>query len=412
MDDENPNNINPNTETPVSEPAEELVNEPSQPEINPNPSSDDIVFTDKPKKSKTGLIVGIICALLILGGAGGFIAAYAINNQPENIIASSIDKFVNAKKISTTGTINLDFDEDMVGIDEATLTLGAAASDSNETGNLSLAVTMADGTEIKDLSIGETLMSDGILYLKFDGLEELYDKYLSQYLPIYTTVNLEETDTTVSVDEYTTTANSLISTYIADAISKIDGEWFEISVDDVLDSDYLSSMSSSDKKQIKTTYNCVMDTLNNGQKYSKELSDLYSKHKFIVMTSGENSYYNISFAARPFTDFLNAIPSTAFVTDFATCIGSDTSGIEDVTVDSETVEDFLGQLPNISAKFDGFFSHELSALKITDKKEAYTLSADLEFTYPDSLNISAPENATPIMERVEDIITGLSEIDA
>ena len=437
MDDENPNNINPNEEMPTTggdEPRPESnlteesisveetssVEELASPDdsnsprpYNPsmssmNTPSDNIVFTDKPKKSKTGLIIGIICALIILGGAGVFIALYAINNQPENIIASSIDKFVNAKNISTTGTISLDFDEDTTGIDEAALTLGAATSSSDETGNLSLAVTLADGTEIENLSVGETLMNDGTLYLKFDGLEELYDKYLSQYLLGYTAVDIEDynTDTTVDVEEYATT----VSTYYADIISQIDGEWFEISIDDVLDSDYLSSIMDSDsKKQIKNDYSCIMDTINNGQKYSKELSDLYNKHKFIIMTSGENSYYNISFATTPLTDFLNGIYSTSLATDFFGCMNVDASN---VTVDSEDIEDFVGQLPNISAKFDGFFGHELSALKITDENEAYTLNADLKFTYPNSLNISAPENATPIMERVEDIITNLSEIDS
>ena len=444
MDDDNPNNTNPNPEAPTggSEPRPEsdtveesvVVEESSSveeskypentnssqpnpvPMPNSNPSGGDIVFTDKPKKGKAGLIVGIIIALLILGGAGAFIAVYAINSQPENILASSIDKFINAKNISTSGTISLDLDENSTGIDDATLTLGVSTGGNNESGNLSLAVTMADGTKIDDLSVGETLVSDGILYLRFDGLEDLYDKYLSQYIPNYTTVNIVDYSTpnnqTVEVQSTTTTSN-LINSYLSDAISKIDGEWFEISIDDVLDSNYISStMTSSDKKAIKTTYNCVTDTLiNGGQKYSKELSNLYGQHKFITMTSGQDSYYNISFAASPLTDFLNAIPSTSLVSDFATCVGIDTSTINAVTVDGDTVEDLLGQLPKVSAKFDGFLSHELSALKISDQNDAYTLNADLKFTYPDSLNISAPENATPIMERIEEILSGLPELE-
>lgn len=442
MDDDNPNNTNPNPDTPTSgdkpqsEPSiteesvvveesssvEELnspddTNQPdNSPMPSPNPSGSDIVFTDKPKKGKAGIIIGIIVALLILGGAGAFIAVYAINSQPENILASSVDKFINAKNISTSGTISLDLDENTTGIDNATLTLGVSTGSSNEEGNLSLAVTMADGTKLDSLSVGETLVSDGTLYLKFDGLEELYDKYLSQYIPTYTTVDIVDYNTpdnqTVEVQSTTTTSN-LINSYLSDAISKIDGEWFEISIDDVLDSNYISStMTSSDKKAIKTTYNCVTDTLiNGGQKYSKELSNLYGQHKFITMTSGQDSYYNISFAASPLTDFLNAIPSTSLVSDFATCVGIDTSTINTVTVDGDTVEDLLGQLPKVSAKFDGFLSHELSALKISDEKEAYTLNADLKFTYPDKLNVSAPENATPIMERVEEILSGLSGLE-
>lgn len=438
MDDKNPNNIKDNADTPSA--SEELIGEDAQPETeftavtsetiteetidqpitssSAAPSSDggDIVFTDKPKKSKAGLIIGIICGLLILGGAGGFIAAYAINNQPENILMSSIDKFINAKNISTTGTIDLDFDEDVSDIDTATFTLDAGKSTMNQTGNLSLALTMSDGTKISSVSVGETMIDDGTLYLKFDGLEKFYDEYVSPYFFSYSAYEVTDcvyTDATDSegIDCVTTTTtdnpNNTLDYYLSNIIPEIDGKWFKVSLDDVLSSEYLSAMSSSNKKQIKDTYNCVIDIMNNKQKYSKELTDLYGKNKFITMTPGQDSYYDISFTTRSLGNFLNALPSTTLVSDFASCTNTNIN-TTNTSVDDEYVEDLLGQLPKISAKFDGFLSHELSALKLSSQNDLYALNANLNFTYPNSLNISAPENSTPIMDKIEELVSDLS----
>lgn len=453
MDDDSPNNnsfnekdpgqpepiVTEETETSVSE----VISSTPEPNTPPTPMMDqssssggDIVFTDKPKKSKAGLVIGIICGLLILGGAGTFIAIYAINNQPENILMSSFEKFVNAKQISTTGTIDLDLDGDTTGIDKATLTLGLDQGSSSEAGNLSLAITMADGTEVNSLSIGESMMSDGTLYLKFDGLEDFYQNFLSRYLSSYAMAgevdsikadkantvslnsgNLATSSTRTLVESNRTlvetndvlvepriTTGSLGS-YFAEIASQLDGEWFEISLSDILSSDYFSSMSNSEKNQIENGYNCVVDMFKNNQKYAKELTDIYNKNKFITMYSGEDSYYNIGITDTPFIAFLEATAKTSLISDLTTCTNSVVTS--DIEVDTDAVEDFLGQLPSISAKFDGFINHELSALKISSKNTGLSLEANLKFTYPNNLNISAPENATPIMERVDAIVSQL-----
>jgi hypothetical protein len=203
--------------------------------------------------------------------------------------------------------------------------------------------------------------------------------------------------------------SSGITSFLSDAVSRLDGQWFKISVDDIVNSDLLSSMDSSQKQQIENTYNCVVNLMSNGSTYAKEMTDLYSQHKFINMTAGQDSYYNISLSARPLTDYLNALPRTNLFGNLTSCLGA--TNVSTTTLNPEDVEDVLGQLPSVSAKFDGFMDHTLTAMKISQKTDMYDMNADIKITYPDNLSIPAPTDATPIMERVEELVNEFSALN-
>ena len=420
----------PTTEATVVEEVSETI------EPTSDPVSSDTASEPGKKKSKKGLIATLIClfAVLLIGG-GAFAAVYIINNQPANIIASSIDHLFNAKQVEVNGSISLSLgDEIDYGIQSINLNIDNKAAGLSNTSTTTLNIDFTDGTSAPAVELGEVMLSDGVLYIEANGLEDFYNETFRDTLEtilmnqmVYgyqtnTTTDCyaaddaeyctEESSTTVTVDPAVEASASktveAILDQVGEIISTIDGQWIEISIDDVLNHELFASMPSDTRQTISDTYKCTVSVLNKFPSYSSEFSDLYNQNPFINMTSGQDSFYNISLDATNLTGYLNATPNTQFVKELSKCYESDTETTT-ATIDVEDVESALEYLPSVSAKFDGFISHQLSELKVSGQNDSYSMSSDLKFSYPNNINVTAPSDSRPIMELIEEIYQGLEE---
>ena len=190
---------------------------------------------------------------------------------------------------------------------------------------------------------------------------------------------------------------------VGQIVESIDDQWIEFSINDIMSSDMLSVVDSSTRRSITSAYECAIDTLNQMPEYSSEFSNLYTNNPFVILTAGQNSFYNISFDADKLANYLNAISQTQFAQNLASCFNTTIPSQSDFAITADDLAPALEYLPQISAKFDGIFDHHLTELKMSEQNDYYSISSDLSFSYPTNLNVSAPTNTRPIMEIVNDV---------
>ncbi|MDO5452087.1 MAG: hypothetical protein Q4F56_03295, partial [Candidatus Saccharibacteria bacterium] len=361
---------------------------------------------------------------------GTFAAFYAIYNQPANIIASSLNNLINAKQVEINGSVNVGLqDGEAIGVESFSLNFDDKASGFSNATTATLNVNFTNGASAPAIELGEVIMNDGVLYIEASGLEDFYDEAFRDNIKntlmeqaLYgnqsTTVDcyaaddeeyascIEESYSTANIDPATKTATSnaidRILDQIGDIIGIVDGQWIEISIDDILDSDMLSSLDSSTRSTISDSYKCTVNTLNQASNYSSEFTDLYNQNPFINMAAGNDSFYNISFDATNLASYLNTVPNTKFATELAKCYNADLSNTAS-NITADDISSALEYLPQISARFDGIFNHHLSELKMSEQNDYYSLSTDLKFSYPNNIVVNAPSDSRPVMDVVEEV---------
>ena len=414
------------------------VNEAPTPPTN-LPATDNVVYEEPRKKRKKGPIVALICFLIVLLiGGGALAAAYIINNQPANILMSALNNLTNADQVEIDGSIDLTLqDSENIGVKSLSLKLDDKAVGLSNATNATLNINYSNGNSAPAIELGEVMMKDGTLYIEANGLKDFYNGDFRDNLKItlvnnllygnqITTLNdcnsvddaestgcLNETQTVVVMDPAAEAAADQyidgILDQIGEIIGNIDGQWIEISIDDILNSELLATIPSNTREEISDTYKCITNVLNQMPSYSNELSDLYSKNTFLNMTAGVDSFYNINIDATNLANYLNAMPNTKFVKDLTACYSGNITTSES-NIAAEDVEAILQYAPQISAKFDGIFSHHLTELKINTQNEAFRLNSDLKFSYPNNINISAPAESTPVMDVIDEVYQGLQAI--
>lgn len=446
-----------NTNTVVSETTEVITEQPKAPDSEPkepvvvsevttvavaeseSPNRDASDSPAASKKKRTGLIAGIIIAILLLCGVGAFAAYAVIKNQPENIALESFSNLMSAKQVAVTGTFNITPGEDLEDyIGPISVNINASKSDANQSSNTKLTVNYPEFDDPINLEFGEVMMSDGVFYLKASGLQKIYEDIAADMIADYIESQLESQyqysvyDTCYSysdldaylacIDQVVDTSDpavqatiksqtAVIKSHIENIIESIDDEWFEFSIDDIMDSDLISDYTSSSTKESTTNiYDCVIDINQNFSNYTGELNDLYSKNQFVVLTPDQESYYKITFDTNKLASYTNGIQRTKLANDYASCYDVTLTDDMYTEVKADDFSKALEYLPDIYAKFDGFLNHHLTDLKISRDYDYFALSSNLSFTYPGNLVISAPAESTPIMEVVEDIMEELEEM--
>lgn len=418
--------------------------EPTQaPESTPSPTEATPVTDPAPtptKKKHKGLIITLICLFVaLLIGGGAFAAAYIINNQPANIIMSALGNFFSAEQVEVNGSVDLALqNSEELGIESLSINFDDKAVGLSNNTTATLNVNFANGASAPAIELGEVMLNNGVLYIEASGLKDFYDQafrdnvkntLIDQVLYSQTTtvndclvidgtggyVACSET-TTIAVDPATEAAVSQaidqILDQVGEIINTIDGQWIEISIDDVMNSEmFTTAMPSSTRNSISDAYKCTANTLNQISSYSGEFSDLYSQNPFINMTAGADSFYDISFDTAKLTNYFNAMAKTKFANDLTTCYGS-TLTKYNTDISAENVADMLEYVPKISAKFDGFFNHHLTELKMMGQNGQYTLTSDLKFSYPKNITVTAPANSRPVMDVVDEVSQGLEVLES
>lgn len=360
--------------------------------------------------TKAVLIAGGVIAVLGLGGLG---TAYAIANTPENIALSAVASVFAAKQkhVSSTFSLNLK-DSKVVGVKSAQLTLDADINTDKEVSTTAeLAVNFYD-TKIK-LSLDTVILKDYTVYIKISQLKAAAKAVLEQYNQSVKSgdfsVDYSDSDDYTSTPPYEDIINQLVG--------KIDGEWWRISIPELIDVD--EKLSAKEKVEAKKTYGCIVNFLSDA-KTKVDYAELYQKHAFISLQpyegyqkfDSEGKAYIIQFSSNKIADFGNALASSFKGLGVKECLpenvlndGSDDDVDGDDKLSANDVDEMIRQWPTtIVTVKNNFFSHEVTGLYSNLKTDSDFYTGTVKFNFSNQVKeVKAPANAQPITKFSEEI---------
>ena len=360
--------------------------------------------------TKTVLIAGGVIAVLGLGGLG---TAYAIANTPENIALSAVASVFAAKQkhVSSTFSLNLK-DSKVAGVKSAQLTLDADINTDKEVSTTAeLAVNFYD-TKIK-LSLDTVILKDYTVYIKISQLKAAAKAVLEQYNQSVKSgdfsVDYSDSDDYTSTPPYEDIINQLVG--------KIDGEWWRISIPELIDVD--EKLSAKEKVEAKKTYGCIVNFLSDA-KTKVDYAELYQKHAFISLQpyegyqkfDSEGKAYIIQFSSNKIADFGNALASSFKGLGVKECLpenvlndGSDDDVDGDEKLSANDVDGIIRQWPTtIVTVKNNFFSHEVTGLYSDLKTDSDSYTGAVKFNFSNQVKeVKAPANAQPITKFSEEI---------
>lgn len=360
--------------------------------------------------TKAVLIAGGVIAVLGLGGLG---TAYVIANTPENIALSAVASVFAAKQkhFSSTFSLNLN-DSKVVGVKSAQLTLDADINTDKEVSTTAeLAVNFYD-TKIK-LSLDTVILKDYTVYIKISQLKAAAKAVLEQYNQSVKSgdfsVDYSDSDDYTSTPPYEDIINQLVG--------KIDGEWWRISIPELIDVD--EKLSAKEKVEAKKTYGCIVNFLSDA-KTKVDYSELYQKHAFISLQpyegdqkfDSEGKAYIIQFSSNKIADFGNALASSFKGLGVKECLpenvlngGSDDDVDGDDKLSANDVDEMIRQWPTtIVTVKNNFFSHEVTGLYSNLKTDSDFYTGTVKLNFSNQVKeVKAPANAQPITKFSEEI---------
>lgn len=331
-------------------------------DLSIQPTDTDPVSKPTNKKIKKSTIAIICFAVAIIIGLGVFITLLIIGNQPQNIVASALNKLLSSEHITIDGNINFSANSLGASLD---IDLNSKSSKSGNSSTVTAQINLPGLglTSPITLTFDEIVIKHGTIYLKAGGVSDMISAYSNIADNYYMNSDNSFMDVALEIAEF------------------IENRWIKISYDELL---------NGADQNIAKAYNCAINTVDNIPNYSDELADLYKKYPFLNMEQAEDSFYSIFFNTNGLTGYLNSIPSTKIFKDTSTCLGYTDSSTSEIS--ENDLSDINRNLPQILAKFEkeGLFSHKLTEVKITNNDRYYSINSDIKFDYSDNGTISEP----------------------
>ncbi len=351
---------------------------------------------DKAKR-RTQIIIGAIVGALVLLLAGLAIWFFAFYNSPEKAMLDGINNIFRASNVSLNGggTLMLREGGEDDDIQMVILNLNSSSSKLPNSTDVSLLVTFANEKSI-NLQLGTVQMTDGVIYLKVSGI---MDSLRSMGVEAEVEREMEE---------------------LFSALETIDGEWWRISVRDIL-KDVTNDNQISDL--YGSLYDCTLDASTRDN--SKTLINLYKQNRFIKVKSvkeidsgdGFLSYkpeawhnlYEISFDTDAFATFINALPETDMAQELYACYNRALAEY-DSSASQISAEDF----PEISADDIDIpkelhlyaevsqFGHKIRSIWAYTKNREWQNSFAVSLGYQDAA-VSAPNEYRDITELFKEL---------
>ena len=439
----NPLDANPADSTPLEEIVEEVqtvsVTPTPQPAVDPMARPMEQAPTaepEKPKKKKTGLIIGIIIAAVVL--IGGVAAAIIIVNMNRgDVVAKAIEKIVSGNapaNVAVDGTFTLTPNEEDSLLSNVEIKLNSEASTSSMM-NSSVATVTANFTngESAEFEFDEVYAANGDLYFKLSGLTNAIEDYTTILQNAATGVTVNETactedengntvceeepvevidcesedgcTPTVLPDEVETDGSLEMMEAMAEVLSiveTVDGEWLRISTDD------LSGIGELAPAESDTS--CLVDLMSNAKNYNNSIAEAYGKNPFITSTkegvtlaskSGE-PVYKVMIDSEKFSAFISEFQNSTLISNLFGCMGY---ANEEVNVDNVTEE--ISNLPTFYVEVDKDYNFTRLYFTTDLADGGMTLKTDLGFTYPTNINVAEPVEYKDFSATIQEIMTSM-----
>ena len=343
------------------------------------------VVANETKKSKKGLIIGIIVAVvLLLAALIGGIIFYNLHESKERALADAMSGIWGAEarqfdgKVAVTfkGKLKTDFVEGMV------LSFKSDNKATNFSGSGDLTVNFKD-TDPLNISVSSAYISGDSIYVKLDKLEDTVKN-----LDLGTIIGADGDDT----EQYV----KLIEDVLVAVAKEIDGTWYKINAE-----------TFGDSKKAKESYECLTKALDelSGSEVRDKVASIYKAHPFIVFKDKDSekadglTYYYVDVNKDESKAFSKDVEELNVVKDLKAC--SDSRSSTDGG-DSGAAKEEIKAETDIKLGISGW-SHELRAIKGTSTSDEVEMEIDIKIGY-DNKDVSAPaSDATNIADAVEDL---------
>ena len=402
---------------------------------------------EQPKKKKTGLIVGVIIAVLALIGVGIAIAVAVTNMNRTDAVAVAMQKLMNgetAANVGVDGTIDIAVNDPTSPISQIFIKLDSnlIASSLINASTATLTVTTRSGDSF-DVEFKEVYAANGDLYFKIDGATAmLEDSGLLNALNSGQTTNCDaagencveepvivedcaagETDcmtvTTVEgveltdgaevvdgeiVETNTVTGGVDLATLnlLAQVMEVVDGEWLKISTDE------LGAMAGGVANSSKVS--CLTNLVSDVNKNSNSTIELYNKYPFVSSTtdgvtiaSKVNPVYRVVIDGANLVNFINSIQNAEMASNLYSCLGL----ADNVSIDATEAAELANGMPTLYTEVssDGYFTRLYLVTDIYDGTATATI--DLTFNYPSAVNVTEPAEYQNFSDIIQEIMSAM-----
>ena len=424
--------------TPKIAPADPLENVPLEP-LSTEPKK-------KPHKLRNFLL--ILFALAFVAG-GIFYFFFFIYNSPENVALGAVKNLLSAENVALDGKI---FIKDTAIVENGdtpkfpfdyvssmTLEFDSDSSSSFSAGvsNMTLVVEPRDEKlDPLEFTIGSILPSNGKVYFYVNGLKDAVSEIVEKDLE-EKGLDFEDLE---SVEDYEDVIDSESFFYLSELIEtlgELDKTWVEVSADDVVEivGEFLH-LNTLEKSKIVEVINCLGNVGGNLKTRLSEISDIYEKLKFVELGKGSDKnvgpksfsltsdYYYLSFSPKVMADFLSEVRNSRVGKDLWSCAEKferETTleileNSEKVSLDEETVElienynkDYVTYVEIDKSRVLKKVSATNSLSAVNSHGEKPYISVDLEFSYPDSVEIKTPSEYVPLSDLISTLKANLAE---
>lgn len=401
MDNTNPNIISPQ---PEATPMEQAPAAPVQPEARPMEQAPAAPLVPQ-KKNKTGLIIGIIIGAIVL--IGGIVAAIVIAMAPKpDPVNTAIEKLIkheNQRNLKLEGEVKLSFPESISDYSELTVNLNSQIVGTSllNASKVSGKLKLKSGDEI-DAEIEEVYAESGDLYFRISNAADAIKKY--QQIPN----GQDETCDYNSLEDETICTelenDSIGNDMTVKLINEIDGEWLKVSVDELKSFAEPITADGMDEGLSNDSTKCLTDFASGINQNTNTIAEMYQKYPFIkssqkdiAIASKNNPIYKVMIDEKGFSGFMHQMEGFQPVQDFAKCMGSD-----DIKFDEEKLSEFSSSLPDLYLEIDS--SYDITRLYFEQQIEGseINLAIDLDFAYPEVVNIAEPAEYKNFSKIIED----------
>ena len=382
--------------------------------------------TPKSKKKKLPLVVfGATLATLVVGGAA-FAFYY---NMPEKVAADAITGLIKqgSQQLETKGNLEISPQADSelyqyvssLRIDFAT-----------NTDNFKRSAEFDFGLKLRDygylhLKLNSFLDDNGTAYLNIENLAETYKKAAKA-------LGLEQDDAKL---------NAVVDAF-ASTFNKIDGVWWRIDLNEILDSfdntDY--EIDKKEKQDLKTAYRCVINEMKQELSQTDRFTKAYLDAPFIKLTStnyddiAEESFkgkikdygtlYKVSLDAKQLFEFTKKHQELVKNSKIVNCLQGLSKNVKsDTQVDStegfskkgededNDSEEFtqgdaqriVDHLKDLYLGVD-FFTHQLKGVYLQVSESKIDFTGIINFKYQNSKPVAAPSGPTSLGDLIRLLI--------
>ena len=333
----------------------------------------------RPKKKKTGSIIGVVLGAVVLISIVSAALVYFLWWQnPEKMVTDAISSAIMSKKMTADGKVVVDIrDQGKIELNVKTAT-DSGKSKVNIDAKLNIKGVEKSIPLDGDMVLGD----DGTIYVKINNFKDLYSSLLEVVMESSSGGKMSRAQIEAYRDQTLKKLNS--------EINKMNGTWMKVSPDEIGDE-----------------YKCGIDALKkfqNDESARKELAQLYQKNSFFTIKDSKISDRN---GGRGFelqgdnsklSKFSDELKNSSAGKALGKCGKSNSyKSSESLSIDTASLKVWVDRS-----------SHELKALELKgdSKKVSVEISFDIDVNKSEEIKI--PSSAESLKEFIEGFMSGYS----